>query len=115
MFGALYGGSAARVEPSLHPVQMDLTLGIRVRPWSTRSRYLTFRGGGELLRANEPIVTGAMSSASGQRAFYGAIASIGIDQYAGGFLFDIDVRYGMIGGGGPQELALLLGIAFTGP
>jgi hypothetical protein len=113
LFGVLYGGSASQVEPSLRTVQLDLTLGIRVRPWSTPSRYLTFRGGGELLRSNEPIMTS--STMPGQRAFYGAIASIGLDQYAGGFMFDIDVRYGLIGGGGPQSLALLLGIAFTGP
>jgi hypothetical protein len=97
LFGALYGGSAAHVESALHTVQMDLTIGVRVRPWATPSRYLTFRGGGELLRANEPI------------------ASVGLDQYVAGFMLDVDVRYGFIAGGGPAELALMLGVAFAGP
>jgi len=113
LFGALYGGSAAHVESALHTVQMDLTIGVRVRPWATPSRYLTFRGGGELLRANEPIATA--DSMTGQRAFYGAIASVGLDQYLAGFMLNIDVRYGLIGGGGPASLALMLGIGFAGP
>ena len=113
MFGALYGGSAQHIEPSLHTVQMDLTIGLRLRPWTSVTRYLTLRGGGELMRANEPIPTD--DSPMGHRAFVGAIASVGIDQYVGTVMFDIDVRYSMIGGTGPSELALLLGIAFAGP
>ena len=113
MFGALYGGSAQHIEPALHTVQMDLTIGVRLRPWTTPTRYLTLRAGGELLRANEPIPTDTPMDS--HRAFFGAIASIGLDQYAAGLLFNIDVRYGMIGGTGPAELALLLGAAFTGP
>ena len=113
LFGSMYGGTASHIESALHTVEMDLTLGIRFRPWATPSRYLTLRGGGELLRANEPIPTA--DSMTGHRTFYGAIASIGLDQYAAGFLFDVDVRYGMIGGTGPADLALLIGVAFTGP
>lgn len=108
MFGTLYGGNAAMIDTSLKTVQMDMTLGVRVRPWATPSRYLTLRGGGELLRINEPIPP------NNQRAFIGGIASIGLDQYFSGFLFDVDVRYGLIGSG-PSELALLVGIAVAGP
>jgi hypothetical protein len=114
MFGALYGGSAQHIEPSLHTLQMDLTIGVRLRPWTTVTRYLTLRGGGEILRSNEPIPNSDPMS-TGHRAFVGGIASIGIDQYVGTVMFDIDLRYGMIGGSGPAELALILGVAFAGP
>ena len=113
MFAAFYGGNAQHIDPSLRTTQMDLTLGIRVRPWTTRSRYLTLRGGGELLRANEPIPTSR--SIEGSRSFSGATASIGLDQYAIGMMFNLEVRYGMIGGTGPTTLALLVGAAFVGP
>jgi len=115
MFGALYGGSAQHIEPALHTLQMDLTLGVRLRPWTTVTRYLTLRGGAEILRSNEPIVTSNDPMDAGHRAFFGGVASIGIDQYLGNVMFDIDVRYGMIGGTGPADLALITGIAFTGP
>lgn len=113
MFAAFYGGSAAHIDSSLRTTQMDLTLGVRVRPWSTRSRYLTLRGGGELLRANEPIPTNR--SMEGSRKFVGATASVGLDQYAIGMMFNLEVRYSMIGGTGPTSLALLVGAAFVGP
>lgn len=113
MFAAFYGGNAQHIDPSLRTTQMDLTLGIRVRPWTTRSRYLTLRGGGELLRANEPIST--RRSMEGRRSFTGATVSLGIDQYAIGMMFNLDVRYSMIGGTGPTTLALLVGAAFVGP
>lgn len=113
MFGAFYGGNAQRIDPPLRTTQMDLTVGVRVRPWTTRSRYLTLRGGGELLRANEPIPTG--TSMEGRRSFAGATASVGLDQYALGMMFNAEVRYGMIGGTGPTTLAFVVGAAFVGP
>jgi hypothetical protein len=113
MFGLMYGGSASHIDTTLRTVQMDLTLGIRLRPWSSVSRYLTFRGGAELLRSNEPIPTD--DSMTGSRSYVGGVACIGIDQYLSIFMFNVDVRYGMIGGGGPAELSLMVGGAFTGP
>jgi len=113
MFAAFYGGNAQRIDPPLRTTQMDLTIGVRVRPWTTRSRYLTLRGGGELFRANEPIpTTRPMES---RRSFAGATASVGLDQYAVGMMFNAEVRYGMIGGTGPTTLAILVGAAFVGP
>lgn len=109
MFGTLYSGDAAQIESQLHTMQMDLTAGLRFRPWVTPSRYLTARVGGELLRANEPIPPLM------QRAFVGGIASVGLDQYVGGFMFNVDVRYGLIGNDGPRELALIVGVGLTGP
>jgi len=108
MFGRLYGGNAAQLDSSLQTVQMDVMAGVRYRPWTTPSRYLTLRGGAELLRSNEPIPP------KEQRSFVGGVASIGLDQYVGGFLFDVDVRYGLIGSG-PGQLALLVGFAVAGP
>ena len=109
MFGTLYNGSAAQIDNALHTMQMDLQAGLRFRPWKTPTRYLTARIGGELLRANEPIPPLM------QRAFVGGIASVGVDQYVGGFMFNVDVRYGLIGDDGPRELALLIGVGLTGP
>ncbi len=109
MFGTLYNGTAAQIESELHTMQMDLTVGVRFRPWKTPSRYLTARIGGELLRANEPIPP------MDQRAFVGGIASVGLDQYIGGFMFNVDVRYGLIANEGPREIALLFGVGLTGP
>jgi hypothetical protein len=109
MFGTLYNGTAAQIDTTLHTMQMDLMVGVRFRPWKTPSRYLTARAGAELLRANEPIPP------MDQRAFLGGIASVGLDQYVGGFMFNVDVRYGLIGNEGPRELALLVGVGLTGP
>jgi len=109
MFGTLYNGTAAQIEPELRTMQMDLTAGLRFRPWATPSRYLTARAGGELLRTNEPVPPKM------QRAFLGGIASVGLDQYVGGFMFSVDVRYGLIGINEPTELALLVGVGLTGP
>jgi hypothetical protein len=109
MFGTLYSGSAAQIEPELHTMQMDLTLGLRFRPWNTPSRYLTVRAGGELLRSNEPIPP--MMG----RAFVGGIASVGLDQYVGAFMFNVDVRYGLIGVDAPSSIALMIGVGLTGP
>jgi hypothetical protein len=112
MFARMYGGSAAQIESPLHTVQLDLTVGLRYRPWRTPTRYLTIRGGGELLRANEPIPPPPPKS---QRAFAGGIASVGLDQYAGPLLLSFDVRYGLIGSTGPSEVALIVGFALVGP
>jgi hypothetical protein len=109
MFGTLYSGTAAQIDSQLHTMQMDLMVGLRFRPWTTPSRYLTARVGGELLRANEPIPP-LMN-----RAFVGGIASVGLDQYLGGFMFNVDVRYGLIGPEAPRELALIIGVGLTGP
>jgi hypothetical protein len=109
MFGILWNGDAAQIDSELHTMQMDLTLGLRFRPWKTPSRYLTVRAGGELLRANEPIPPLM------QRAFVGGIASVGLDQYISIVQLNFDVRYGMIGNDGPRQLALLVGIGVTGP
>jgi len=108
MFGRMYAGTAAQIE-TLRTVQMDATLGVRVRPWATPQRYLTARAGGELFRANEPIPP------TMARAFVGGIVEAGLDQYAAGFLLSFDVRYGLIGGNGPNEIALLIGIGRAGP
>jgi hypothetical protein len=108
MFGNLYGGNAAKVDPSLRTVQMDLTGGLRVRPWSSRNRYLTLRGGVEALRTNEPLPP------TNHRSFVGGITEVGIDQYFGGVMLDIDVRYGLLGSE-PSNIALIVGIAITGP
>jgi hypothetical protein len=108
LFGNLYSGSAAQIEPSLRTVQMDVTGGVRARPWPSASRYLTFRGGVEALRLNEPLPPGD------HRSFVGGIAEVGIDQYLGRFLLDVDVRYGLLSSD-PSNIALLIGFAITGP
>jgi hypothetical protein len=109
VFGTLYGGTASQIESPLRTVQMDLTVGIRFRPWKAPSRYLTLRAGGEVLRANEPIPPQM------ERSFVGGVVSAGFDQYVGGFMFNVDVRYGLIGFDTPTQLALLFGVGFTGP
>jgi hypothetical protein len=114
LFGRIYGGNAAQIESTLQTVQMDLMTGIRFRPWSTPRRYLTARVGGQLLRANEPIATSSEPNAEMHRAFIGGVASVGLDQYVYNFMLNIDVRYGLIGNG-PNQLALIVGLALTGP
>ncbi|MFT3698871.1 MAG: hypothetical protein QM831_37335 [Kofleriaceae bacterium] len=113
LFGLMYGGSASHIDTTLRTVAMDLTLGIRFRPWATPSRYLTLRAGGSLLRANEPIPSG--DSMSGSRSYVGGVAEIGIDQYVSIFMLNVDVRYAMIGGDGPAVVSLMVGGAFAGP
>jgi hypothetical protein len=116
LFGIMWGGNAARIDPSLRTVQMDFTLGVRVRPWASVTRYLSLRGGIELLRSNDPIATDETGTSLGNRDFLGPIASVGLDQYiAGALLLDVDVRYGMIAVGGPAMIALLVGIGFAEP
>ncbi len=109
LFGHEWDASAAKVSPNLLTVDMDLTIGLRFRPWSTPSRYLTARAGGMLLRSNEPIPP------KEQRAFLGGVASVGLDQYIGGIaMINVDVRYGLLGGG-PEGVALIVGIGVVGP
>lgn len=114
MLGRLFGAEAAQIEDELFTVQMDLTLGMRYRPWTNTRRYLTARVGAELLRANEPIQISDDPAAEMRRAFFGGIASVGLDQYFFNFLVSVDVRYGLIGDG-PSQVALLIGFGVTGP
>jgi hypothetical protein len=108
LFGTMYGANAARVNDSLLTLQMDLMVGMRLRPGVDPSRYVTFRGGGALFRANQ-VVPPKM-----QRAFAGAVASVGLDQYFSGWLFNVDVRYSLIGSG-PAEIGLVIGASKSGP
>jgi len=108
VFGTMYDAGAASVGDTLLTLQMDLLLGIRIRPGTNLARYLTLRGGGELLRANQLVPP------QRQRAFAGGAASIGLDQYAFGFLFNVDVRISQIGSG-PTIVALMFGAGKTGP
>ena len=86
---------------------MDLTAGIRIRPGVNPSRYITLRGGGALFRADQVIPPKMY------RAFAGAIATVGIEQYISGWLLNIDVRYGLIGTG-PTSVGLVIGFSKTG-
>jgi hypothetical protein len=107
-FGTMYDAGAASVGDTLKTLHMDLMLGLRMRPGANPSRYLTLRAGGQLLRANQVVPP------SGHRAFAGAVASVGVDQYAYGFLFNVDVRVNQIGTG-PTIIALMFGAGKTGP
>lgn len=109
-FGTMYDAGAARVGDTLKTLHMDLMLGLRLRPGQNPSRYLTLRAGGQLLRANQVVPVPPKM----ERAFVGAVASVGLDQYAYGFLFNLDVRVGQIGTG-PTIIALVLGAGKTGP
>jgi hypothetical protein len=107
-FGTMYDAGAASVGDTLKTLHMDLMLGLRVRPGLDPSRYLTLRAGGQLLRANQGVPP------SRSRAFAGGVASVGVDQYAYGFLFNVDVRVDQIGTG-PTIIALMFGAGKTGP
>ena len=113
MFGLMYGGSASHIDTTLRTVEMDLTAGVRLRPWSSVSRYLTFRLGANLLRSNEPIPTD--DSMTGSRSYFRGVATVGIDQYLSIFMLNIDVRYARLGANQPAELSLMIGGAFAGP
>jgi hypothetical protein len=108
VFGTMYDAAAASVNDELLTLQMDLLVGIRVRPGVNPSRYLALRAGGELLRTNQTVPPKM------HRAFAGGVASVGIDQYAYGFLFNVDVRVSQIGTG-PTIIALMFGAGKTGP
>lgn len=109
VFGTMYGGDAAKIDDRLRTLQMDATIGLRVRPGADPSRYITARFGPELFRANEQIPP------YNQRAFIGGVATIGLEQYVkGAILLDFDVHYGIIGNG-PAEIGVLIGAAIVGP
>jgi len=108
VFGTMYNSGAASVGDTLLTLQMDLLLGVRIRPGTNPGRYLALRGGGELLRANQVVPP------QNHRAFAGAVASFGFEQYAYGFLFDADVRISQIGSG-PTIFAVMFGAGKTGP
>jgi hypothetical protein len=109
MFGRDYNASAARISQPLLTVTGDLTVGVRVRPGVKPGRYVTLRGGFELLRTDQIIPT------QNVRDFAGPTASIGIDQYFwGDGIFSVDVRYGMIVNG-PTQVALVLAVGLAGP
>jgi hypothetical protein len=103
MFGTMYGAESTRIGVELQTLQMDFMAGFRLRPGKSFRRYLALRGGVELFRANEVI------EPDGQRAFVGPVAAAAVEQYLFGvILLNVDVRYGLIGGG-PAEIALLVG------
>jgi hypothetical protein len=115
MVATFYNGTAARIDERLRTVHMDLMLGMRYRPWVTPRRYLTARFGGQIMRANEPIPRSNDPGAAMQRDFIGGVASVGLDQYLGPVLLNVDVRYGLIGNDTPQSLSLLVGVGLAGP
>ena len=108
VFGTMYNAGAASVGDQLLTLQMDMMLGVRIRPGTNPFRYVALRAGGELLRANQVVPP------ENHRAFAGAVASIGYEQYAYGFLFNLDARVSQIGNG-PTIAALMFGAGKTGP
>jgi hypothetical protein len=108
IFTSNYLASAAQVA-DLETMQMDLTLGLRVRPGKSPRRYLTARVGPAMFRANQTIPPKM------QRAFVGGVGSVGVQQYLMGtlLLLDFDVRYGLVGG--PSGIAFTAGISINGP
>lgn len=107
VFGTMYGAEAARIDLYLRTLQMDFMAGMRFRPGVSPKRYLALRGGVELFRSNELIAP------ANQRAFVGPVAAAAFEQYAfGAFLFNVDVRYGLIGSG-PTEIAVLAGASIS--
>ena len=107
VFGTMYGADSARIDLSLRTLQMDFMAGLRLRPGANPRRYLALRGGVELFRANEVIMP------DNQRAFVGPVAALAVEQYAfGAFMFNVDVRYGLIGSG-PSEIAVLAGASIS--
>jgi len=111
VFGTMYGAESARINVNLLTLQMDFMAGLRIRPGDSRTRYLALRGGVELFRANEGIQPD--DGTARQRAFVGPVAEAAFEQYAfGAFLFNVDVRYGLIGAG-PAEIAMLVGVSIS--
>jgi hypothetical protein len=108
IFTANYSADAAQVA-DLQTMQMDLMLGVRVRPGDNPRRYLVARGGAGLFRANQSIPPKM------ERAFVGPVASAGFQQYLFGTLLmiDIDVRYGLITG--PSQITFTAGLSINGP
>jgi hypothetical protein len=112
MFSGMYDGTAEQVNPPLRTVMMDLTLGMRYRPWASPSRYLTARVGGALFRSNDPIT-------GGSRAYVGPTAAVGFDQYLGSLILGLDVRYGLLPAPlvdtGPSQASVVLRVGIAGP
>jgi hypothetical protein len=109
VFGRMLEAESARIDAVLRTLQMDFMAGLRIRPGASSARYVALRGGVELFRANEVIMP------DNQRAFVGPIAALALEQYAfGAFMFNVDVRYGLIGRG-PAEIALLAGVSISVP
>jgi hypothetical protein len=107
VFGTMYGAESTRIAVELQTLQMDFMAGLRLRPGESVRRFLALRGGVELFRANEVI------QPDGQRAFVGPVAAAAFEQYLfGAVMLNVDVRYGLIGGG-PAEIALLLGVSIS--
>ena len=117
VFGTMYSADAARVGDELLTFQMDMMFGLRIRPGTNATRYLTLRVGPQLMRTNQVIPS---MNDDMQRAFLGAAASVGLDWYAGipwlggRFLYSLDARLSQIGTG-PTTLAIMLGLGKTGP
>ncbi len=106
-FGTMHDADSARIDLYLRTLQMDFLAGLRIRPGESRLRYIALRLGGELLRSNEPI------QPDGMRAFVGPVADLAVEQYAfGAVLFNVDVRYGLIGSG-PAEISVLAGASIA--
>lgn len=106
LFGRLWDGSAQQVNPPLLTVQMDVTAGLRFRPWQTPASYLTARAGVGLLRANDPV--------DGARAFVGPVGAVGFDHYIGNVVFGADLRAGLLANG-PEQLQVVVRIGLAGP
>ncbi|HLL20486.1 MAG TPA: hypothetical protein VK427_00060 [Kofleriaceae bacterium] len=122
VFGTMYEANVARVSDELLTFQMDVMAGVRIRPGASAARYLTLRVGPQLMRTNQVIP--AMDDTS-QRAFVGAVASVGVDWYAGipwlggQFLYSLEARLCQIDIPGvrssPTTLAVMFGLGKTGP
>jgi hypothetical protein len=107
VFGTMYYADSARIDLYLRTLQVDFRAGLRVRPGASPRTYLALRGGVELFRTNELIAP------SNQRAFVGPVAEAAVEQYwFGAFMFNVDVRYGLIGTG-PSEIAVLAGASIS--
>jgi hypothetical protein len=93
----------------LQTMQMDLMLGVRVRPGDNPRRYLVASGGVGLFRANQGIPPEM------DRGFVGPVTSASIQQYLFGtfLMVDLGVRYGLITG--PSQITFLAGVSINGP
>ena len=122
LFGTMYSADAARVGDELLTFHMDVMAGLRFRPGVNATRYITLRVGPQLMRTNQVIPS--MEDQT-QRAFFGAAASLGIDQYGGlpwlggHFLWSLEARISQIDipyiRSSPTTLAIMLGLGKTGP
>jgi hypothetical protein len=122
VFGTMYDAGAARVGDELLTYHMDVMGGLRIRPGTSAARYITLRVGPQMLRTNQVIPS--MEDTT-QRAFFGAAASIGIDQYAGlpflggRFLWSLEAKLSQIDipyvRSSPTTLSIMLGLGKPGP